>query len=167
MELYVLRHAIAVERGTPGYERDSERPLTTKGARKMHNIAEGMQALGLEFDLILSSPYTRARETAEIVAGVFDLGKKLHFTDHLAIDGDPRLLVDEINREHEHAGSIVLVGHEPYLSGFISTLLSGDDHLSITMKKGGLCKLYVDSLQYGRCATLEWLMTPRQMTGLG
>ncbi len=57
----------------------------------------------------------------------------------------------------------MLVGHEPYLSTLISLLLSGDGGLQVEMKKGGLCKLSVESLKHGRCAKLEWLLTPRQM----
>ncbi len=67
MNLYIVRHAIAVDEGTADFE-DSQRPLTDKGRRKMRQIAKGLRALGVEFDLILSSPYLRAQETAEILA---------------------------------------------------------------------------------------------------
>ena len=68
MNLYILRHGIAVEHGAPGYAKDADRPLTPEGERKLGQIAEAMKALELTFDLILSSPYLRARQTAEIVA---------------------------------------------------------------------------------------------------
>ena len=64
MNLYILRHGIAVERGTPGYAKDADRPLTLEGERKLQLIAQAMKALDLAFDLILSSPYLRARQTA-------------------------------------------------------------------------------------------------------
>jgi phosphohistidine phosphatase len=68
MEIYVLRHAIAVERGSPDYlHDDSQRPLTKKGIRRMRRGVRGLGHAGLEFDLLLTSPYTRARQTAEIV----------------------------------------------------------------------------------------------------
>lgn len=163
MELYLLRHAIAENRGGPGYEDDSKRPLTRKGAKKMRSIAEGMLALDLSFDVILSSPYTRARQTAEIVAKVFGAEKSLEFSDHLAVGGDPEQLVEQLTTNYAAVASVLLVGHEPWMSSFISALVSGDQNLSITMKKGGLCKLMVDTLRYGRCATLEWLLTPAQL----
>ena len=166
MDLYILRHAIAVQRGTPGYEDDSKRPLTGKGAKKMNRIAEGMLALDLSFDVILSSPFTRAKQTAEIVAEVFHAEKKLEFTEHLEVGGDAEKLVDLINDTYSSASSVMLVGHEPYLSGLISMLLSGSEDLSITLKKGGLCKLTVTALRYGQCATLDWLLAPAQMTRL-
>lgn len=166
MELYIQRHAIAVVRGTEGYEHDGDRPLTPKGAKRMKQIAAGMKALGLSFDLILSSPLVRARQTAEIVADTFDIRKKFEFCDPLSTDGDNEEVVAEIAKREASCNSILLVGHEPSLSGLISVLLAGDERIPITMKKGGLCKLAVHSVQYGRCATLEWLLTPRQLTSL-
>ena len=163
MELYLLRHAIAEERGSGAYPDDSKRPLTAKGVRRMRRIAEGMLALELSFDAILSSPYARARQTAEIVARVFDAEKILEFTDELAVGGDGEKLVDHITTDYPVVSRLLLVGHEPFMSSFISMLVSGDQSLSVTMKKGGLCKLIVDYLQYGRCATLEWLLAPAHL----
>jgi phosphohistidine phosphatase len=164
MDLFLLRHAIAVERGTPGYEDDSRRPLTGKGAKKMRLIAEGMLALDLSFDVVLSSPFLRARQTAQIVVKVLDVPGKLRFSEHLEAGGDPESLIREIDDLYAKHSRILLVGHEPYLSSLISTLISGSDDLPITLKKGGLCKLSVDSLRYGLCATFEWLLAPSQMT---
>ncbi len=58
---------------------------------------------------------------------------------------------------------VLLVGHEPYLSDLISLLLSGESGLAIVMKKAGFCKLSIGQLCFGRCATLEWLVTPKLM----
>src|SRR6266581_4545807 len=120
MVLYILRHAIAVERGTPGYEHDSERPLTGKGARKMQGVSRGMLALELSFDVILSSPFTRAKQTAEIVAETFGARKLLEFTPHLEVGGDPEKLIDFMNEHYNPDSSVMIVGHEPYLSGLIA-----------------------------------------------
>jgi phosphohistidine phosphatase len=166
MEIYCLRHAIAVTRGTGGYDNDADRPLTEKGAGKMRRIAEAMNGLGLSFDVILSSPVLRARSTAEIVADELGLRKKLVFSDSLGTGGGPEAVVAELNDSYRSCGSILLVGHEPDMSELISLLLSGGSEVAVTMKKGGLCKLSVDSLRAGRCATLEWLLTPRQLAGL-
>lgn len=160
MELYVLRHAIADERDPEKYPDDALRPLTAKGIRRMKRIAAGMRTLGIKPDLILSSPYTRARQTAEIAAEALRAGKVLKFSEHLEVAGDARKLVQELKSKYANAASVILVGHEPQLSDCISVLLLGDTQLALTMKKGGLCKLAVDSLKYGRCATLEWLIPP-------
>jgi len=166
MELYILRHAIAVERGTKGYEDDTQRPLTPKGERKMRRVAKGMKKLGLSFDLILSSRLTRARQTAQIVAETFEAVERLKFSAHLAPDGETEDLIHDLKRLYHRPNSVVLVGHEPYLSGLMATLLTGKSALDVNFKKGSLCLLTVDSLQHGRCATLEWLLTPRQMARL-
>jgi phosphohistidine phosphatase len=163
MNLYLLRHGIAVDHGAPGFAKDADRPLTPEGERKLWQATEAMQALGLSFDLILSSPLLRARQTAEIVAEAFRARKKLEFSDTLAPAGSPKKLVELLNHHDPPLEDVLLSGHEPYLSELISLLLSGGEHLSITMKKGGLCKLAVESLKHGRCARLEWLLTPKQM----
>ena len=72
-------------------------------------------------------------------------------------------LIEELKRKHGKRKNVLLVGHEPYLSRLISLVISGSTSLPITLRKGALCKLSVDALIYGRCATLEWLLTSRQM----
>jgi phosphohistidine phosphatase len=163
MNLYILRHGIAVERGTPGYAKDADRPLTPEGERKLASIGEAMQRLELSFDLILTSPYVRAQQTAEIVAKVLGARKKLEFSDALVPDGSMQELVGSLNRHRPVPDSVLLVGHEPYLSGLISLLVSGKENCCVVLKKGGLCKLTTESLRPGRCAALEWLLTPKQM----
>jgi phosphohistidine phosphatase len=163
MKLYVLRHGIAVEPGTPGYATDADRPLTPEGERKLRQIAEAMEALELSFDLILSSPYLRARQTAEIVAEILEARKKLELSDSLTPGGNMKKLVELLNRLQPSPESVLVVGHEPYLSGLIALLVSGRETFAVGMKKGGLCKLSTESLKPGRCAVLEWLLTPKQM----
>ncbi len=109
MDLYILRHAIAEERNgsTPGG--DSRRRLTAEGAKKMRRIAKGMKAMKLSFDLILSSPFVRAKQTADIVAEVFGLANRLDLSPALAADGNPKELVDELRRNHRRLKSILLV----------------------------------------------------------
>jgi phosphohistidine phosphatase len=162
MDIYILRHGIAVERGTAGYKKDSDRPLTKEGVEKMEQIAEAMLALGLHVDLILSSPYARAEQTARIVARALD--EEVTFTNHLMSDGNSLELVAEINDEKPQ--SVLLVGHEPDLSRLISVLVTGSTDASIELKKGGLCKLTSDRLAFGQCATLNWFLTPKQLRSL-
>jgi phosphohistidine phosphatase len=162
MEIYILRHAIAAARGTPGYKKDSDRPLTKEGEEKMHQIAEAMLGMGLKFDLILSSPHVRAEQTAKIVADTFD--QEVSITKNLVPDGNALQLIAEINQAKSER--VLLVGHEPDLSRLISVLLTGGTDSSIEMKKGGLCKLTSEKLNFGKTATLNWLLTPKQLRGL-
>lgn len=157
MELYLIRHAIAEDEAPSGD--DSQRALTEKGAKKMRQIAKALRTLGAKFDLILSSPYVRAKETAEILADVFKIKKKLEFSDHLAPMADPNPLIAEINEKYS-VDSIALVGHEPYLSTLVSMLVAEGAAVDITFKKGGVCRLSTDDLHHTRSATLEWLLSP-------
>jgi phosphohistidine phosphatase len=166
MNLYIIRHAIAVDEGTTEYEQDSQRPLTDKGKKKMHQIAKGLRALGVDFDLILSSPYVRAKATAEILADVFKVKADIAFSDNLIPMGDPDLLIAEMNEKHS-ANSIALVGHEPHLTALISLLITENVGVDITLKKGGVCRLSADDLHHTRKAALEWLLTPGILVEIG
>jgi len=161
MNLFILRHGLAVEPGTPGYD-DSERPLTSEGKSKLKAIAAAMVKLELDFDLILSSPYTRARQTAEIVAERLKASDKLELTKLLEPQGSFKDLINAINK-HKSAHNVLLVGHEPYLSELISLLVYGDNNASVVLKKGGFARLGVPTLRADRCGLLEWLLTPKQM----
>ncbi len=162
MILYVIRHAIAEPIGPESD--DSRRPLTDKGRTRMYQIAQGLQQLGETIELILSSPYLRTTQTARILAKKLDLGKdQIVPTEALSPSGAPADVIKQINEKYAAVANIALVGHEPYLSELISLLLSGDPGLSIDMKKGGVCRLSIETLQPGRCATLDWLLTPGQL----
>ena len=167
MNLYILRHAIAEERDESTYPDDSLRPLTAKGKKKMVKIAENLQDMGVQIDLILSSPFVRAHETASIVSSSFGLKKKqVVLSDHLAPSGFAKDLIAEINEKYQ-VENLMLVGHEPYLSDLIAMLVSGNPSMSVVMKKGGLCRLSIETLVYDKCATLEWLLMPAQLTRMG
>ena len=163
MNLYLIRHAIAEEENPSG--EDSQRELTDKGAKKMRLIAKGLRTLGVDFDLIVSSPYIRAVQTAEILSEVFKK-KKFVLSDHLMPMGDIDLLIAEINEKYS-VNSLAIVGHEPYLSTFVSLLTTGGTPIEMTFKKGGVCHLSTDDMHHTRKATLEWLLTPGVLVELG
>lgn len=163
MKLYLLRHGIAVDAGAPGCASDADRYLTDEGREKVRRVAKAMVALELELGVMLSSPLIRARETAEIVADVLRMRKRLRLTDQLAPDASPLQLIREINTLRPRPDAVLLVGHEPFLSEFASFLLTGGVGLALTLRKGGLLKLEMAKLEPDRRATLEWLLTPKQM----
>jgi len=166
MNLYILRHGIAVPALPVGAKSDFHRPLTPKGRKKVAKIGAAMEGLGLSFSLILTSPCVRARQTAEIVAKAFEPHKELEILKELATGVGPAALLNKLASQHLFPEDLLLVGHEPQLSGFISLLTSGSSHLPIQLKKGGLCKLSLPSLKARQHATLEWLLTPRQMLAM-
>jgi len=163
MNLYLLRHGIAVDPSEPDFANDAERPLTPKGKRRLLQIAGAMAALDISFDVIFSSPYVRAAETAEIVAKSLKCRKQLSFSADLTPGGNPKSLIQRLNELRPRPENILLVGHEPYLSQLIALLTAGNTSMAIDLKKGSLCKLEVESLRYGRCATLVSLLAPRHM----
>lgn len=168
MDLYLLRHGVAVRRGTPGYANDRARPLTPEGRRRLASITLGMRRLGVDFDAIFSSPYVRARETAEVVARGLGMERHVATSPLLAPDADRSRLLAEIETMVKRASArVLLVGHEPDLSRLASLLVFGDDGGFIKLRKGGLIKLTVDAWQRGRRAQLEFFLTPEQLRLLG
>lgn len=160
MKLYLVRHAIAENTGSSDYEDDSSRPLTEKGREKMKKIASAIKDLGVEPDLIVSSPYVRASQTATVLAKALKYKEEIAYSDSLAPMGEPDDIIGEINEKYS-VDNLMLVGHEPSLSTLASVLLAGGQNISINFKKGGICCLSVDDLHYDRKAVLEWMITPK------
>jgi phosphohistidine phosphatase len=155
MKLYFLRHGMAVER--PEWKGDdAERPLTEEGKERMARSAAVLARLDLELDAILTSPLTRARQTADIVAEALDLKDKLLVESRLGT-GFSRDQLAEILRDHAGCEALLLVGHEPSFSETISALIGGG---RIVCKKGGLAcvKLSDPTSLKGE---LLWLIPPR------
>ena len=162
MNLYLLRHGPAVERGKFRGRDDSLRPLTSDGREKMRDAARGMRVLGLSFDLILSSPYLRAHDTADLVAKVFTNRRHLKLTELLTPEADPAELIRYL-ATLPHTHSVLLVGHEPHLSTLLARLVGARNSNPLKLRKGALCLLSVEKLRRGACARLEWLLTAGQL----
>jgi phosphohistidine phosphatase len=129
----------------------------------MRKIAAAMKRLERDFSLILASPFLRAKQTAEIVATELKLKKRLKFSNALTPGGEAGHLIRQLERERPVPKKILLVGHEPDLSRLVSLFTTGGRQLQLDFKKGGLCKLEAEKLRVGKCATLAWLLTPKQM----
>ena len=160
MDIYILRHAIAEDVSASGSDRD--RVLTSDGIDKTKSSAKALRKLGIEFDAVFSSPFPRALQTAEIVAAELGCSKVLQTRDALASGSHPETALEDLRKAAVGNASVLVVGHEPMLSAVISLLLSGSPHLSITMKKGGLCKVNCVRPEPGS-ARLEWLLTSKQL----
>jgi phosphohistidine phosphatase len=160
MTLYMLRHALA-EDLAPGGD-DYDRRLTQDGCDRTREAAVGMRALGLKFDVILSSPKVRALETASLVAGAYDKQPAPEPIDALR---------DEIPAERAVAAlspyfmlkHVLIVGHEPQLSAICSLILTGNrDLLKMDLKKGGC--VAIDLNRTDRTgAALVWMMSQKQL----
>jgi phosphohistidine phosphatase len=167
VELLIVRHAIAVERGDSAYSNDDERPLTPDGIHNFRAAARGLKNLGIKPDRILTSPLVRARQTAEILRDAVASELDLDFSKHLAPGGDYGALLEEV-AALQHADCVGLVGHEPHLSGFVSYCIVGEgSRSSFLLKKGAAALvLFEDRLAPG-AGTLEWLLQPAGLRGMG
>lgn len=166
MNLYLLRHAIAADRDASTFPNDRDRPLTPEGRARLLKVVRAMKAMKLRFSLILTSPYRRARQTAEIVADELKLARCLRSCDELAADARPTDFVRWLAKRRPQPRDVLVVGHEPFLSELVSLLLAGAPPLSFAFKKAGLCKLTVERLVPARCATLDWLLPPKLMASM-
>ena len=168
MELYFLRHGLAGQYGDPKYKDDSLRPLTAEGRRKIRSSALGMKILGLRFDAVISSPYVRARQTAEITAQVFKIKTKaIYLTENLLPPASCAALLKDVQTHFPASESILFTGHEPHLTEMISSLLKSPVPLDIDFKKGGLCALSLHQPWNAGSATLNWLLTSKQLGLIG
>ncbi len=167
MNLYFLRHGIAVPGDDPENVPDSDRPLSTKGIKRMRKVAKGLRRLDIPFDSILTSPLVRARQTAEIVVQALALGDPLEELSALAPGSSLSDLWSSL-APYQGRGHVLLVGHEPFLSTALSYLLTHDERRSIAVdfKKGGLCRVEIAALPPNKAGTLHWLLTPKQLRAL-
>ncbi|MFQ5509619.1 MAG: histidine phosphatase family protein [Leptospirillia bacterium] len=163
----VIRHAIAEERRIFVKTRrpDSQRPLTEKGFLRMVEAAAGIRRLAPDIATLTSSPWTRARQTADIIATTYG-GLEVCETSALIPTHAPGELLTWM-RAHLAAGTLAVVGHEPHLGNLIGLALHGRGDKAVPLKKGGACALSF----YGEVAPgkgrLAWYMTPKELRQLG
>ena len=160
MKIYLIRHGNATDMEDADFEEDAKRQLSVKGHDKMLMIASALKNLGIKPDMIVSSPYVRAVQTAQILKKVLDCRKDLAIQDALVPLGEVNGIIGEI-KEKYNVDELILVGHEPCLSALIGMLTSGTPDLLIALKYGGVCCISVDDLRVKQIAVLEWLLTPK------
>ena len=139
MRLLLVRHAIALDRGTPGVA-DSVRPLTEEGIAKFKRTARGLASL-VKPDLILTSPILRAKQTAELLAKQWpDVG--IHESGPLE-SGSRDRFEDSLGKLSKST-LIAAVGHEPHMSEWTAEWLGSDESNAFAFKKGGAALLEFD-----------------------
>ena len=156
MLLYLLRHGKA-ELGHAG-EPDSSRRLTEEGKQLSRQVLARAAAAGLKPQTVLVSPYIRAGETAEIARELLGLSQTALPSNALVPDAHPETLWDEV-RLHQQDQQVLLVGHNPLLSEFL-TLLLGAGAYAIDLKTAGLACVEVGSAGAQPRGRLLWLLTP-------
>jgi phosphohistidine phosphatase len=163
MELYLIRHGIAQER-SPDIQ-DEERVLTKEGRQKTKKVAQKLVELDLHFDLILTSPLVRARQTAEILLET-GLSSQIEESHHLAPDGNIYNWFKEwLEPKHYSPNTqLALVGHEPCLSEWAEILLWGEVKASLVLKKAGMIGIKLPEIgsPLGR-SQMYWLTPPKYL----
>jgi phosphohistidine phosphatase len=165
MQLYIVRHGIAVDREDAKCPPDPERYLTEEGVEKTKHVAQGVAALTASADLLLTSPYVRATQTAEIFANALDYAKqKIRRTDLLLPGAEPSLLFRELAKEKQ-ASSIFLFGHAPQLDDVIAVALGSKKRLT-GLKKAGVALIELKRVS-PPIGMLVWLATPKLLRRSG
>jgi phosphohistidine phosphatase len=156
-QLYLIRHGIAEERGEQ-WPDDTKRPLTEEGMLRLRRSARGLDRVGITFDVILTSPLVRARQTAEIVGGEINPVPQIVNVPSLAPGGSHQAVLNDIEKQNRRE-RIALVGHEPGMGELLARLI-GTRH-AIEFKKGAVCRVDVDALPPTAPGDLRWFLTPR------
>src|SRR6516225_7203164 len=156
-ELYLIRHAIAEERGE-AWPDDAKRPLTDEGISRMRKAARGLARLDVSIDLVLSSPLVRARQTAEIVAAALDPRPPIVHIESLAPGGAYATFVADLEK-HARKTRLALVGHEPGIGELAARLIGS--RRAFEFKKGAVCRIDLGEIPPAGPGELRWVMTPR------
>ena len=161
-ELYLIRHGVAEERGE-AWPDDSKRPLTEDGTSRMRKAARGLSRLGVAFDIVLTSPLVRARQTAEIVAGGLAPRPTLVNIESLAPDAGYAALMADLEKQARKP-RIALVGHEPDIGELAARLIGS--RRAIEFKKGAICRIDLDEIPPSGPGQLRWFLTPKILLAL-
>jgi phosphohistidine phosphatase len=156
MEIYLLRHA-AAENALPGMK-DADRAVTQEGREKLKRVLKRAKSAGVEPGVILSSPYRRALETAEMAAEVLGYRRKVVQTAALVPNASPHDVWQEI-RSRRDESSILLSSHEPLMSATVALFL-GNPAMLVDMKKSALVRVDCDRFGPEPHGILKWMLTP-------
>ena len=166
MNIYLVRHAIAVDRDACGDFDDAARRLTAEGIERMRRNVRALAALDVALDAIWTSPLVRARETADLLAELPGFCGRIDTVDELAGGRDHELLIERV-AAFGGGESLALVGHEPDMGELASALVCGSPHGLFRFKKGGVaCIELVRDGETPLRGELRWLLTPKQMRQL-
>ena len=163
LELYLIRHGVAAERGAD-FPDDSKRPLTSDGISRLKKEAKALAELDVDFDLIISSPLARAKQTAEVFAQVMSSRPSVTLTDALAPAGTPAAVFQELSK-HMRKARIALVGHEPNMGELAARLIGA--RAPIEFKKGGICRIDFEVFPPKGTGQLRWLVQPKMLRKIG
>ena len=162
VELYLIRHGVAAERGDE-YPDDSKRPLTSAGITRLRKEARALDALGIGFDHIITSPLVRTKQTADVFAEGLKTKPSVSTSDALAPAGTPAAVIQDVGK-HSKKGRIALVGHEPNMGELAARLIGA--RMPLEFKKGAICRIDFDAFPPKGAGQLRWFLTPRMLRNI-
>ncbi len=160
--LYIVRHAIAAERG-PDWPDDAKRPLTERGIAKFRNVVESCASLGLEVDEVWTSPLVRARQTADLLAAGLMEQPPVKLLPVLAPGHGPAAVMEGLAKATRRR-RVAVVGHEPDLGELAAFLLGA--RRAMPFKKGGMCRIDLEISSGRWSGGLVWFAPPRMLRKL-
>jgi len=165
MQLYIVRHGIAIDREDPKCPPDPERFLTDEGTEKSRQVAKGVAEIASLPDLMISSPYVRAVQTAEVFAEVLEYSKnKIRKSDLLLPGAEPLQLFRELAKDKD-LSAVFVFGHAPHLDDLLATALGTKHHIS-SLKKAGVAFVEMKRI-VPPTGELVWLATPKLLRKAG
>jgi phosphohistidine phosphatase len=163
VQLYLIRHAIAEDRGE-AWPDDGLRPLSEDGRAKMERQVRGLVKLGVTVEEILTSPLVRARQTADIVAHGLTGRPRVREFPPLE-PGQRAKEVLAALADFSRRKSLALVGHEPGLGELGAALLGM--RAPLEFKKGAVALIETPMLPPAAgSGALRWLLTPKVLRRL-
>ena len=160
MDLFILRHGEA-GRSSATVRDDSNRTHTAEGEKEIRQISKGIRDLGIKFDYIFSSPLLRARQTADLVSKTIASKNQVRELDELKPEGNKAHLCNKLSSLKQDS-SVLIVGHEPYLSELVGGAISSGQ-CRIDLKKAGLARIRLTRVLQNLKGELRWLLTPIHM----
>ena len=157
MQIYLLRHGIA-EDARPGMA-DADRALTPEGVKRLRDILKRARTAGVSPSAIITSPYLRARQTAELAKEILGFTGELAPSSKLTPMASPLESWSEI-RTLQGETSLLLAGHEPHMSSF-SAFLLGAPELRVDFKKGAMVRIDLTEFGVQPRGVLKWMMAPK------
>jgi phosphohistidine phosphatase len=156
-----VRHGVAEERGD-AWPDDAKRPLTDDGMARMRKAARGLVKLGVKFDAVLTSPFVRTRQTAEIIATAYDERPPIVAVESLAPGGSIQSVLSDLERQARRS-RVAIVGHEPSI-GELAARLAGVRH-PLEFRKGAVCRIDVKTFPAGP-GKLRWFITSKMLRAI-
>ena len=136
MKILILRHGDAYPVGEKNAAVDKDRTLTVRGKKQSRRAGKLCSRIRVIPDIILTSPYLRAHETAEYYRYAVKRKLDVKKINGLEPPGDVKAVEREI--EEANAETVLLVGHEPFLGELLQFFLNGNTGASVSLSKGSL-----------------------------